>query len=526
MTYDLIIIGFGLSGIACARYAKKNNLKYLVLEKNSSFGGVWNTTYDYTKLQTHKMFYQFSELNHDKKTPDYPEKHHLLEYFNLYVDKFNLNKNVKYSETVVNVKYNERDKHWSIITDKNLYTTKYVAICSGFFAEKNDIPFIEKGDYTKVNRKLVVGNGASATDYLKNIYSKDGFLNTEYDLIYNRDKYYLNFLSRNLPVSITINPLYLTFFKKLPLYIFHKCFHFFFTFNKKIPNEKINYTNIVKNDFIYFLETIGKLNIYKTKIKSVDGNKVTFENNTTKEYDEIINMAGYKRSINFLDDKINDINNELGYNYCLPRDIEKYPNLSFIGFAPSYNWIMVSEAQSKWYTECIKNNSFPNCKDRSDFIREETKKKNKNQSFNDLTYISLQFAKDLGISNKSLDRILAVFSVNNFYLVLLIISMGVTLLMLKDYPLVISIVFTLLIIIYLKKLDLPWKRKKRIIIACVLFSLYGTLTESLIISNTGVLNYSQRVKISNKLNFPLFLPLVYFFWGLIVTRLNNTLNSV
>ena len=42
MTYDLIIIGFGLSGIACARYAKKNNLKYLVLEKNSSFGGVWN----------------------------------------------------------------------------------------------------------------------------------------------------------------------------------------------------------------------------------------------------------------------------------------------------------------------------------------------------------------------------------------------------------------------------------------------------------------------------------------------------
>ena len=82
MEYQLIIIGFGVSGIATARYADKNDLNYIVLEKGDTFGGVWSKTEEYTKLQTHKMFYQFSELDHDNKTPDFPAKHHLLDYFN------------------------------------------------------------------------------------------------------------------------------------------------------------------------------------------------------------------------------------------------------------------------------------------------------------------------------------------------------------------------------------------------------------------------------------------------------------
>ena len=54
MEYDLVIIGFGVSGMATARYAQKNNLKFIVLEKSDTFGGVWADAYDTTKLQTHK----------------------------------------------------------------------------------------------------------------------------------------------------------------------------------------------------------------------------------------------------------------------------------------------------------------------------------------------------------------------------------------------------------------------------------------------------------------------------------------
>ena len=53
---------------------------------------------------------------------------------------------------------------------------------------------------------------------------------------------------------------------------------------------------------------------------------------------------------------------------------------------------MVSEAQAEWFTECIKNDSFPDIKTTNDFISEKSKLKNSNQVFNDLTYESLQFA--------------------------------------------------------------------------------------------------------------------------------------
>ena len=66
------------------------------------------------------------------------------------------------------------------------------------------------------------------------------------------------------PHYLTINPFIHDIFKHLPLPIFQSVFKLFLHSTKDIPNEKINYTNIIKNDFLYFLESIGKLNIYKT----------------------------------------------------------------------------------------------------------------------------------------------------------------------------------------------------------------------------------------------------------------------
>ena len=525
MEYQLIIIGFGVSGIATARYAEKNALNYIVLEKGDTFGGVWSKTEEYTNLQTHKMFYQFSELDHDNKTPDFPAKHHLLDYFNNYIEKYNLLKNVRFNEGVTKVKFSKEENRWSVETPNGQYTTEYLAICSGFFNNKRDIPEIPRDKYEKVNRKLVVGNGASATDYLKNIYNKGGMDNTQYDLIYRKDKYYCNFLTRNLPVSLTINPIYLKFFKEMPLPIFHHLFSIFFTFNKRVPDEKINYTNIIKNDFLYFLENNKKLNIFKKTIIIVDENKVIFSDGSSEYYDEIINNAGFTRGISFLEPPINDINLELGFNYALPKSTTSYPNLAFIGFAPSYNWIMVSEAQAKWFTECIKLNKFPNHNDITGFISNVNSTKNANQVFNDLTYSSLEFAKELGISNKKVDKILNIFSANNFYLICLISTMGLTLITLKNHPYLVTIIFILLISIYIKLVQTTKREKNIMIITGILFTIYGTLSESFVIKSTGVLTYSDTVKPDNRvINFPPFLPLVYFFWALIVTRINKTLD--
>lgn len=532
MEYDLLIIGFGISGIATARWAQKNGLNYKVLEKNDTFGGVWANTWDYTNLQTDKIFYQFSELRYDKSIPSFPAKHQLLDYFNNYIEKFNLLHSVDFNVNVENLHFNYEKKLWIVETgdaDK-VYKSKYVAVCSGFFHNKREIPMIKQSNENdrfnrKFNRKLIVGNGASATDYLKHYYRKGALDDTEYHLVYSKDKYYANFITRSLPAKITINPIYLGFFKHLPLPIFHSLFKFFFTFNKRVPSEKINYTNIIKNDFIYFLESIGKLKLYKKKIERVEGNTVTFSDNSTEKYDEIINMAGYKRNIPFITPKIEDINTELGYNYCLPKSTKKYPQLAFIGFAPSYNWVMVSEAQAKWFTESIKNDNFPDIKTTNDFISEKSKLKNSNQVFNDLTYESLQFARENGITNQEVEGIFKLFNINNVYLTILISVMGITLITLKDYPNLITILFLIYLSAYVKVLDKTKGEKWRLVLTGLIFTIYGTMTESIIIGKTGILNYITSVKPTiSGLNFPLFLPLVYFFWACIVAQIYETIN--
>ena len=45
MIYDLIIIGYGISGLSCAKVAKANKLNFLVLEKSDQLGGCWNNAF-------------------------------------------------------------------------------------------------------------------------------------------------------------------------------------------------------------------------------------------------------------------------------------------------------------------------------------------------------------------------------------------------------------------------------------------------------------------------------------------------
>ena len=111
-----------------------------------------------------------------------------------------------------------------------------------------------------------------------------------------------------------------------------------------------------------FLESIGKLKLHKKKIEKVEDKlHVTFSDNSIKKYDEIINMAGYKRIISSITSKIEDINTELGYNYCLPKSSINTLSLAFIVYVSVIIGLWYLRHRS-WFTECIKNDSFPDIK--------------------------------------------------------------------------------------------------------------------------------------------------------------------
>jgi cation diffusion facilitator CzcD-associated flavoprotein CzcO len=101
--YDLCIIGFGISGISLARWAEHSSLKYIILEKNPTFGGCWLTnSYNIAKLQTAKHNYNFCDFPMDSRYGMYPNKTKLLQYFNEYIVNKKI-KNINYKCKVIKI---------------------------------------------------------------------------------------------------------------------------------------------------------------------------------------------------------------------------------------------------------------------------------------------------------------------------------------------------------------------------------------------------------------------------------------
>lgn len=417
--YELCIIGFGISGISCSKIASDKKLNYIVLEKSPSFGGCWNSrAYQWTRLQTHKKFYEFPDFKNVLKN-DYPNKSELLEYFSLYIKNNKLDRHVKYNHEVLKAVY--KNNQWNIIykfkNNVKYIKSNHLAVCSGLFSEKN-IPEIvkinerffrgkifhsedlikQKINFNIFNNKnvLVIGNGASSTDIIRGIIEKK-IKTKELLLLHRSDKWFVKRYIWGISISIVISKYILKIAKHLHNNIFVFLFSFFLklVFNNKLdfPKEKVKYNNLIADDFI--------LNyINKNKIKYFKGDIVNIKNNTVsikkkhklnilqkKDFDYIICATGYKQTIPFLD----IYKQQTNYNYIINPNIN---NCCFIGFNPSYNWIEVSYYQSLWY---IKNRlKLPNKKYMISSINNlKSYKKKFNLEYIDLTYDSFNYVSVL-----------------------------------------------------------------------------------------------------------------------------------
>jgi thioredoxin reductase (NADPH) len=167
--YDVIIIGGGPIGLAAAIEAKKENLKYLILEK----GALVNSLYNYPVNMT---FFSTSERLEIGNVPfvsnnNKPTRSEALEYYRRIVTSFDLK--IHLFEKVTEVK--NTGNHFKIISSKNEYESENIIVCTGFY----DIPYLlnVKGEelpkvkhyyddphYYAFQNVLVVGAANSAID--------------------------------------------------------------------------------------------------------------------------------------------------------------------------------------------------------------------------------------------------------------------------------------------------------------------------------------------------------------------------
>lgn len=177
MVYDVLIVGGGPIGIACALEAKKKNLSYIILEK----GALVNSLYNYPDKMTFFSTSEKLELDHIPFVSNNPKpsKQEALEYYRRIVESKQVQ--IQLFEKVENV--NSEDHVFTTTTSKSTYQSKNLVIATGFYDIPNylNIPGedLDKvthyyGDphYYATQKVVVVGASNSSVDAALETYRK------------------------------------------------------------------------------------------------------------------------------------------------------------------------------------------------------------------------------------------------------------------------------------------------------------------------------------------------------------------
>jgi thioredoxin reductase (NADPH) len=130
--FDLIIIGGGPIGLACAIEAKKAGLEYLVLEKGCLVNSLYNYPANMTFFSTSELL-EIGQIPFVSNNPK-PTRSEALEYYRRAAIAKALKINI--FEEVLSV--NSDKNNFRVSTNKGQYMTKNIIIATGFF----DIPFL------------------------------------------------------------------------------------------------------------------------------------------------------------------------------------------------------------------------------------------------------------------------------------------------------------------------------------------------------------------------------------------------
>lgn len=168
--YDLIIVGGGPIGLACAIEAQKKNLRYLIIEKGAIVNSIFNYPLYMTFFSTAERL-EIGDIPFNCLAPK-PGRQEALEYYR------NIHRYFKFSIHLfekVNQVLKLDNKSFKITTDRYSYEAKNVIIATGFYdipiemnVKGEDLPKVrhyykEAHEYAFRN-VLVVGANNSSVD--------------------------------------------------------------------------------------------------------------------------------------------------------------------------------------------------------------------------------------------------------------------------------------------------------------------------------------------------------------------------
>jgi len=178
--YQVVIIGGGPIGIACALEAEKKGLSYIVLEKGCLVNSLFHYPTNMTFFSTSEKL-ELDNIPFISNNPK-PGKREALEYYRRIATTNEIN--IHLFEKVTSVQTKSDQTH-IVQTTKGKYITENVVVASGFYDIPNylgipgeNLPkvshYYNDPHYYATQKTIVVGASNSAVDAALEIYRKGG----------------------------------------------------------------------------------------------------------------------------------------------------------------------------------------------------------------------------------------------------------------------------------------------------------------------------------------------------------------
>ncbi len=302
--YDLIIIGGGPTGLACAIEARKHGLDYIVLEKGVLVNSIFNFPANMTFFSTSQKL-EIGDVPFISHV-DKPTRREALEYYRRIYDSWKLKVNLY--EAVEKME-RQPDGLYSINTSKNNYLTHSVAIATGFYdtpklmnVPGENLPkvkhFYDEAHHYVGQKVLVIGAANSACDVALETYYKGAEVTMAIreDKIYEKVKYWIRPNIENRIAEGSIKAYFNTTVKEIK--------------EKSVLLNTPDGEIILENDFVLamtgylpdygFLKKIG-IAIQDDEMRRPQMNPTTFESNLPNVYLAGVIQAGLHTSKLFIE---------------------------------------------------------------------------------------------------------------------------------------------------------------------------------------------------------------------------------
>ncbi len=198
-TYDVVIVGAGLTGMYQLKLVRELGLSVRVIEAGSGVGGTWFwNRYPGARLDSESYSYQYSwdeelleEWQWDEMFAGQPE---LERYYNRVADKLDLRKDIDFNTRIESMVFDEGTSNWTLhSTEGDVYRAHVVVMATGILSDPNfpKIPGLSdfKGEWYHTSlwpqdkeidftgkRIAVVGTGATGVQVIPEVAKTAGHL--------------------------------------------------------------------------------------------------------------------------------------------------------------------------------------------------------------------------------------------------------------------------------------------------------------------------------------------------------------